>query len=115
MKTITEAVEPGCWTVEMTPAYGSKDQDKLFIVAEPFLDPIEHARDDLLQVEGKARSLADQRIAEHLEELTPIKPKVAVMQGVHIQNQQPTMENGKEMNAQSQAQDPPQGPQQQSC
>jgi hypothetical protein len=64
--------------VEMTPAYGSKDQDKLFIVAEPFLDPIEHAGDDPLQVEGKARSLADQRIAEHLEELTPIKPKVSL-------------------------------------
>ena len=76
MNNTTEVVEPGSGTVVMTPTYGSKDQDKLLFVAEPLLEPLEHSGDDPSQVEGEARLLAYPRIAVHLEELAPIKPKV---------------------------------------
>ena len=105
MNNTTEVVEPGGGTVEITHAYSSKDQDRLLFLAKPFLAPTKPSDDDPSQVKGEARSLADPRIAGHLEELAPIKPLVSLS----------CMENGKEKNAQAQAQEPPQGPQQQSC
>ena len=48
----------------------------LLFVAKPLLEPLEHSGDDPSQVEGEARLLAYPRIAVHLEELAPIKPKV---------------------------------------
>ena len=53
--------------------YNSKDQDELPSVTISLLGPL----DDPSQMEGKARSLADPRIAKHLEEMAPIKPKVS--------------------------------------
>ena len=54
--------------------YNSKDQDELPSVTISLLGPL----DDPSQMEGKARLLADPRIAKHLEEMAPIKPKVSL-------------------------------------
>ena len=97
MNNTTEVVEPGSGTVVMTPTYGSKDQDKLLFVAEPLLEPLEHSGDDPSQVEGEARLLAYPRIAVHLEELAPNKPKV-LLSCKESTEPKPTMENGKKKN-----------------
>jgi hypothetical protein len=73
----------------------------LLFVAKPLLEPLEHSDDDPSQVEGKVRLLAYPRIAVQCtsKSWTNQAQSVAVMQGEHIQNQHPTMENGKKKNA----------------
>ena len=90
----TEVAEPGGGPVEMTPTYTGMEQDELPSVTISLLDPL----DDPSQMEGEARSLADPRITEHLEEIAPITPKVSLS---CEQCTYRTMEDGKKKNVQS--------------
>ena len=70
-----------------------------------------HTSDEPSQADGEARSVTNPEVAEHLEELTPIKPNVSLLckECTYKTNYLPAEEDGKKENAQSPAQEPPQG------